>query len=211
MKPTNSPQKQVHFGQDATEVIIIHDTPSQEEEHLVYDTRSEDSVFDEARQVILDSPEPLPGAVGFQQSVETLYRKKKAFAPPPSRPAARRGSLVFRKKSTRELDAPKEVPSHKLDRIPRHFQWAVRTICESDLRGLEQIYNGPLIEQHRKDVVQSVLEAQEKSPKGKTITIPDETLALMQHSAYVALLMGQGDRQAAIPATPPRTLHNPAA
>lgn len=171
-------RRQVRFAKEE-EVVVFHDGPTPDEMTDMYDLRSEQQVWKETCEQVRN--EPLPGAVGLQQSVETLYRKKGFTTTQQQQSTHRRASLI-------SASTGKDKDGQMATRIPRHFEWAVRTICESDLRGLEQVYNGPTIDAHRQEVLQAVLAAS-NNEKVDCGNIHD----LTQHSAYVALLIGQGD------------------
>ena len=195
-------------GRDIADVVVFYDGPTPEEAKLMYDSRSEATVWKETLQKIA-SEDSLPGVLPFCQSVATLYQK--GFLPAPAT-LQRRASLFLSKwDGTDDLIQKKTIHTTTATfRIPRHIKWAIRTICESELRGLEGVYQAAAVQEHRQVVQKAVLQADNHNEP-----LSKETRALLDQSAYVALLMGQGDLEAArgppSKATRPRPVRNPAA
>jgi hypothetical protein len=178
----------------------------------------------------LNQDPPLPGTLSFAQSLETLYNKGHQGMNYPTDIHRRASQVAWTEKDammdlTPMSSAPGSATTRTATngstfRIPRHMKWAIRTLCESDHRGLENVYRVDAIRQHREAVQKAIL-----SQNG---VVSDNTRVLLQQAAYVALLKGYGDaQQVELPAsadpgrrrhtlsssssTMPRSIANPAA
>lgn len=199
---SRSTSKRVHFADD--DVITYHDGPVNDEIPLVYDTRSEAQVLHEARQehqhLLVDGQ--LSGYTAYAQALETLYRKKGNN---------RRCSTMIATATTttttddKNKDSTTTTPAtfhNELHRmlLPRHFEWALRSITASEWRGLELVTAAGLISAQRRHVVQQVLQVQQEHSMNAT-TLAKMAAAQTQHSTFLAMLLGKGDYEQIIDAT----------
>lgn len=182
--------KRVHFAKVLCDVITYHDGPADAEMDFVYDRRSEAQVLHEARQehqhlvVVAAAGQLAAGYTSYAQALETLYRKKGNN---------RRCTIMMDKnKETATFNAA--ATSHQeLHRmlLPRHFEWALRSIYQSEWRGLEHLTAAGLIAAHRRHVVEQVLGAQSHDASALA-HLAQVATAQTQHAVFVAMLLGKG-------------------
>ena len=184
--------KRVHFAKDLCDVITYHDGPTDAEMDFVYDRRSEAQVLHEARQeherlvVVATAGQLAAGYTSYAQALETLYRKKGN---------SRCNIMTYKSKESAAFKTA--TTSHnELHRIllPRHFEWALRSIYQSEWRGLEHLTAAGLIAAQRRLVVEQVLEVQSRD----ATALAQVAAAQTQHAVFVAILLGKGDYEQVI-------------
>ena len=174
------PQSNTHPEKEEqrfTSAYVVDDSDpfTEEEVFLLYDNRTEQQALHDTYEAIAQASGS--GVVPFRRSIDTLYKKK----------AVNRDGSLFERQSGMEEEKLVSL-------IPRHIEWAVRNVSESPHRGLEEMYNGQVIDEHRKGIIHTILAAQRKGE------LHDEKLAAManrltQQSTYVAWLIGKGDQE----------------
>lgn len=134
-------------GRPVKPEVFTYEGPTEAEKKLVYDKRSEQSIFSSAKW--LAACKLVPGAGMFKHAVDSAYHERNSVQDATLRlPVAR----IFQDVSNTVV-----------------FQQSVETIASSDLRGLEQVYSSQTVQDHREGIILRVLHESWLGRKGSSL------------------------------------------